>query len=184
MAKAKDLLTQAGFSTTNHLKVSEMEWTGYQQAALDEDQAFKSVLDTTGMVDWTLAPIPLANGRALLVKGQFEAVNTPQGSGGPDKTMQPFHSGGAQNYSELSDPKFDALIDDQAIQVTDIAKRTQDFHDFNNYCATQAPKIPMPTTAGYTLQRGWVKNDPLVDPVYINELTTQFLWVDRTGISG
>jgi len=180
--KAKDLLTQAGYSATHPLVVNEIEETGYSDTALAEDQALKAQLDATGIVTWNLQPIPLAEGTARSVKGTFEALERSAGSGGLAKTIDPFLTGAAENFAEWSTPQTDALIQASDVEL-DPAKRQQDFIDFNRICIAAAPKIPAPGVAGFTLQRGWVKNLGLNDPGYNNELWPSYLWIDHTGIS-
>lgn len=179
-AKAKELLTAAGFSASNPFTFNFTLYTGYNQEFLDIATMFQAEADALGgIIKIVQKPIPVAQGRPQVNEGNFEAVmSTHATSVEPDETMAAFVAGEAVNYMRLNDPKVNAWYLQQTVE-TNQAKRIATFLEFNRYCAEQVSGIvPIPKKKTFTLQRGWVKNYGVSD-LASDEPREKYAWIER-----
>ncbi len=177
--KAKALLAEAGYGP-GEFKFELMTFTSYSQDNQDVAVMRQADLQAVGF-DVTINPVPVGEGRATVIEGNFDTVHQPHSTGvEPDEMLSGFVPGGPRNFMRVNDPKVTQWMAQQEVEF-DREKRGAILQEFSRYCADQAlGMIPSPERAQQQLVQGHVKNFALVD-VASDEPDEKYVWFDRTG---
>jgi len=160
LAKAKELLAQAGYGDQNRLKVA----IGYGQSYLLENYAVMLKQNWSAVAETTLVELP----RAL----QYSSFQSGQGGWNvaiaaatrlvTDQYCTPFLSStGVNNYAHWRDAEADRLIDAARVEG-DPKARAAKYAALQRYIATQVPGVCLGT------MRSVMVTDPRLSGVYPN----------------
>lgn len=139
--EAVSLLSAAGFSKEKPLRFSIEYSAGIQQSAAVQLLQAQWKRWSQGIVDTDGKGDPVAVGSSVRAQGAFTYahVGFSAGPADPDTWLSSaFRTGGSSNYSRLSDPKLDAMIDKQR-GVFDGAQRKAAVRDIVLYMIDNAP---------------------------------------------
>ena len=175
--KAKALLADAGFGP-GEFKFEIMTFTGYSQDNQDIAVMRQADLQAVGF-DVTINPVPVGEGRATVIEGNFDTVQQPHSTGvEPDEMLGGYVPGGPRNFMRVNDPKVTAWMAEQEVEF-DRNKRGEILQDFSRYCADQALGIiPNPSRVVQQLVQSWVKNAAIAD-VASDEPDEKYIWFDK-----
>ena len=175
--RAKSLLADAGFGP-GEFKFEIMTFTGYSQDNQDIAVMRQADLQAAGF-DVTINPVPVGEGRATVIEGNFDTVQQPHSTGvEPDEMIGGFVPGGPRNFMRVNDPKVTAWMAEQEVEF-DREKRGAILQGFSRYCAEQALGIiPNPSRVVQELVQSWVKNAAIPD-VASDEPDEKFIWFDK-----
>ncbi len=175
--KAKALLAEAGFGP-GEFKFEIMTFTGYSQDNQDIAVMRQADLQAAGF-DVTINPVPVGEGRATVIEGNFDTVQQPHSTGvEPDEMLGGYVPGGPRNFMRVNDPKVIAWMAEQEVEF-DRNRRGAILQDFSRYCADQALGIiPNPSRVVQQLVQSWVKNAAIAD-VASDEPDEKYIWFDK-----
>lgn len=124
VAKAKELLKQAGVSLPVHVEMN----VSNNPDAVQTVEVIQSMVQEAGF-DLKVNAMEFASGLAAGYAGNFNTYLIGwSGRSDPDGNMwQMFHTGGAFNYGKYSTPTMDSYLDD-ARKVSDVAARRALYH--------------------------------------------------------
>lgn len=160
IARAKELLGQAGYTPTNKLKV-ELWYTTIRYTPVEGDVAaiLKENLEATGLIEVTLKSADWATYRTIY-KGDKAGVFLlgwfPDFLDS-DNYVRPFYqsTGNGWLHVNYKNPTVDKLIDDQVLQITD--KRKETLVEIQKIVAEDAPIIPVWQDGQYAVAKPNVK---------------------------
>ncbi len=175
--QAKSLLADAGFGP-GEFKFEIMTFTGYSQDNQDIAVMRQADLQAAGF-DVTINPVPVGEGRATVIEGNFDTVQQPHSTGvEPDEMIGGFVPGGPRNFMRVNDPKVTAWMAEQEVEF-DREQRGAILQGFSRYCAEQALGIiPNPSRVVQELVQSWVKNAAIPD-VASDEPDEKYIWFDK-----
>ena len=175
--KAKALLAEAGYGP-GEFKFELMIFTSYQQVIQDVAVMRQADLQAVGF-DVTIKPVPVGEGRATVIAGNFDTVAQPHSTGvEPDEMLGGFVPGGPRNFMRVNDPKVTQWMAQQEVEF-DREKREAILQEFSRYCATEVlGMIPHPERVEQQLVQGHVRNFALID-VASDEPDEKYVWLDR-----
>jgi peptide/nickel transport system substrate-binding protein len=176
-AKAKQLLTEAGFGAANSLTVEMMTFST-QTLHAEVAEAWAADLKAVG-INATLRPLQTTQARELVIQGKYDvAMTTHSTSAEPGEAISAFTPGDPTNYMRLNDPKVNEWHKLQEKEF-DIAKRRAIIKEFDAYCnANISGIIPMPKRNGFNMQREWLINYGLSDQAG-DEPRSKYVWIDK-----
>ena len=172
--RAKALLAEAGYGP-GEFKFEIMTFTGYSQDNQDIAVMRQADLQAAGF-DVTINPVPVGEGRATVIEGNFDTVQQPHSTGvEPDEMLGGYVPGGPRNFMRVDDPKVTAWMKDQEVEF-DREKRGAILQEFSRYCAEQALGIiPNPSRMEQQLVQSWVENAAIAD-VASDEPDEKYIW--------
>ncbi len=175
--RAKALLAEAGYGP-GEFKFEIMTFTGYSQDNQDIAVMRQADLQAAGF-DVTINPVPVGEGRATVIEGNFDTVQQPHSTGvEPDEMLGGYVPGGPRNFMRVDDPKVTAWMTDQEVEF-DREKRGAILQEFSRYCAEQALGIiPNPSRMVQQLVQSWVENAAIAD-VASDEPDEKYIWFAR-----
>jgi peptide/nickel transport system substrate-binding protein len=175
--KSKELLAEAGYGP-GEFKFEIMTFTGYSPDNQDIAVMRQADLQAAGF-DVTINPVPVGEGRATVLEGNFDTVQQPHSTGvEPDEMLSGFVPGGPRNFMRLNDPKVTQWMAQQEVEF-DREKRGAILQEFARYCAEEAlGMIPSPERVEQQLWQGWVRNAALAD-VASDEPDEKYIWFDQ-----
>ena len=175
--RAKALLAEAGYGP-GEFKFEIMTFTGYSQDNQDIAVMRQADLQAAGF-DVTINPVPVGEGRATVIEGNFDTVQQPHSTGvEPDEMLGGYVPGGPRNFMRVDDPKVTAWMKEQEVEF-DREKRGAILQDFSRYCAEQALGIiPNPSRVVQQLVQSWVQNAAIAD-VASDEPDEKYIWFAR-----
>lgn len=144
---AKRLLSQAGYSETNKLKI-ELWYTPTHYGDTEKDVAalIKQQLEKTGMIEVTIRSAEWSTYIDYTRKGSLmiSLYGWYPDYIDPDDYLTPFLRTGSNKWtgSGYSNPEIDRLLD-QASVLTDIAQRAELYRRVQTLMADDAPMIPL-----------------------------------------
>ena len=175
--KAKALLAEAGYGP-GEFKFEIMTFTGYSQDNQDIAVMRQADLQAAGF-DVTINPVPVGEGRATVIEGNFDTVQQPHSTGvEPDEMLGGYVPGGPRNFMRVDDPKVTAWMKEQEVEF-DRDTRGAILQEFSRYCADQALGIiPNPSRVVQQLVQSWVQNAAIAD-VASDEPDEKYIWFAR-----
>jgi peptide/nickel transport system substrate-binding protein len=175
--KSKALLAEAGFAP-GEFKLEIMTFTGYNQDNQDIAVMRQADLRAAGF-DVTLNPVPVGEGRATVIQGNFDTVQQPHSTGvEPDEMLGGFVPDGPRNFMKVDDPKVTQWMAQQEMEF-DREARGAILQEFSRYCADQVlGMIPNPARAQEQLWQSWVRNAVIPD-IASDEPDEKYIWFDR-----
>ena len=175
--RAKALLAEAGYGP-GEFKFEIMTFTGYSQDNQDIAVMRQADLQAVGF-DVTINPVPVGEGRATVIEGNFDTVQQPHSTGvEPDEMLGGYVPGGPRNFMRVDDPKVTAWMKEQEVEF-DRDKRGAILQEFSRYCADQALGIiPNPSRVVQQLVQSWVQNAAIAD-VASDEPDEKYIWFAR-----
>ena len=175
--RAKALLAEAGYGP-GEFKFEIMTFTGYSQDNQDIAVMRQADLQAAGF-DVTINPVPVGEGRATVIEGNFDTVQQPHSTGvEPDEMLGGYVPGGPRNFMRVDDPKVTAWMKEQEVEF-DREKRGAILQEFSRYCAEQALGIiPNPSRMEQQLVQSWVENAAIAD-VASDEPDEKYIWFAR-----
>ncbi len=175
--RAKALLAEAGYGP-GEFKFEIMTFTGYSQDNQDIAVMRQADLQAAGF-DVTINPVPVGEGRATVIEGNFDTVQQPHSTGvEPDEMLGGYVPGGPRNFMRVDDPKVTAWMKEQEVEF-DREKRGAILQDFSRYCAEQSLGIiPNPSRVVQQLVQSWVQNAAIAD-VASDEPDEKYIWFAR-----
>ena len=160
LAKAKQLLAQAGYGDQNKLKIA----IGYGQSYLYENYAVMLKQNWSAIADTSLVELPRALQYPDFTSGQG-GWNVAVGAATrlvTDQYCTPFlTSTGATNFSHWESPEADRLIEGAKVEV-DPKKRAAEYAVIQRLIATEVPEVCLGT------MRSVMVTDPRLSGVYPN----------------
>ncbi len=153
IAKAKQLLTEAGypdgFTTTMVYRSDPL----YTDMAVFVQECLKQI-----GIKVTLTPADSAVVIAKRTQGDFDLLQfgITQPLGDPDSIWEPQITGMSRNYTGYSNPKIDALYEQQKKEL-DISKRIELVQEMERITLTEVPRVLYPWTGVLRLTRPEVK---------------------------
>ncbi len=175
--RAKALLAEAGYGP-GEFEFEIMTFTGYSQDNQDIAVMRQADLQAVGF-DVTINPVPVGEGRATVIEGNFDTVQQPHSTGvEPDEMLGGYVPGGPRNFMRVDDPKVTAWMKEQEVEF-DREKRGAILQEFSRYCAEQALGIiPNPSRVVQQLVQSWVQNAAIAD-VASDEPDEKYIWFAR-----
>ncbi len=175
--RAKALLAEAGYGP-GEFKFEIMTFTGYSQDNQDIAVMRQADLQAVGF-DVSINPVPVGEGRATVIEGNFDTVQQPHSTGvEPDEMLGGYVPGGPRNFMRVDDPKVTAWMKEQEVEF-DRDKRGAILQEFSRYCAEQALGIiPNPSRVVQQLVQSWVQNAAIAD-VASDEPDEKYIWFAR-----
>lgn len=137
-AKARQLLTEAGYP--NGLDI-ELQVANYNQTYRAGGELIAAMLKAAGINAKIQIVDTTVYATATRVRGEFAHMYYGAGlgtNGASSVLFQRYHSKGSANASKLRDPKLDAMIEQQAVQVKDPNARKQILLDIQRYILQNA----------------------------------------------
>jgi peptide/nickel transport system substrate-binding protein len=175
IAAAKQLMKDAGYEKGFPLTMTVQnipENVKVLQVLADQLKAIN--------IEGKLQPLDAATVVQQVAKGDFNAYsgNLPSMLGDPNDVMVVFRTGGSANTSKYSNPKIDALFDQQAKEL-DTAKRKAIVQQIEKMLLEDAVCIPDGVSSMVVASWPWVKGFVPSGSPYGGHLQMEKIWLDK-----
>jgi len=152
--RAKKLLTEAGYPTGPKVTITVH---GDSLLKVNESLLLQSQLKAIGF-DVELKILPTAAHVDARLKGEFEIMTYPRTiRGDPGLNLYAIaHSKGSQNWSRISDPHLDRLLEKQRL-IVDLEERKKIVHEALRYINENALEINIYYSQDWVYWQPWVK---------------------------
>jgi peptide/nickel transport system substrate-binding protein len=177
-AEAREIMKKLGYGPDKPLvtKIATRNIPSWRQPAVLLNAQLKEIwIETELEIVDTALWYPKINRKDFTIG----AVPIEAGVDDPDMMFyENFYSGALRNYSGLSDPQIDKMIDQQSME-TNPEKRKQIVWDIEKKLAGEAVRPVLFFPVGYSCWQPWVKNLNIMANSIYNGWRMEDVWLDR-----
>ncbi len=177
-AEAREIMKKLGYGPDNPLrtKISTRNIPSWRNPAVLLNSQLKEI-----WIDTELEIIDTAQWYPKINRKDFTIGAVPIEAGVDDPDMmfyENFYSGALRNYSGISDPELDKMIDRQSMEANP-EKRKQLVWEIEKKLAEAAVRPVLFFPVGYSCWRPWVKNLNIMANSIYNGWRMEDVWLDK-----